>query len=272
MGRRDAPSAIAPAGGWKLQLLEVGSGRHPGAWVGPTYPEWYWSPINILLLEREGEVVLVDCGAGLTSSWWPFEGFRSDTAAALAEAGVSRREIGLVVLTHLDYDHAGGLLDGSWPDELRPWLPQAKVVVHRDAVDAARSTDPDAASNVGTRLVELLEREGRLIVADDGDEVAVNVRIRDAPGHRVGHVCVHVDGPEPFVHAADTFHHEVHVAHPEWDTSSDQFPELALETRRRVLAELADSGARSVITHMQGPYAFRISPTPDGLTSVTTRP
>lgn len=266
------PHAIAPTGGWDLQLIEVGSGRHPGSWVGPTYPEWYWSPINVVLLQREGETVLVDCGAGPTSSWWPFEGFRSDTEAALADVGVSPADVGLVVVTHLDYDHAGGLLTGTWPDDLRLSFPPATVAVHRDAVETARSSDPDDEFNVGTRLVELLEREGRLSVVDDGDEVASNVRLRHAPGHRVGHVCVHVDDADPFVHAADTFHHEVHAAHPEWDTSSDQFPELALETRRRVLAELAASNARTVITHMQGPYPFRIASDGDGFTAVTTRP
>ena len=38
--------AIAPAGRWRVSLVEVGSSRHPGAWVGPGYPEWYWSPIE----------------------------------------------------------------------------------------------------------------------------------------------------------------------------------------------------------------------------------
>ena len=146
------------------------------------------------------------------------------------------------------------------------------VAVHRDAVETARSADPDEQYNVGTRLVELLERESRLIVIDDGDGVARNVRVRTAPGHRVGHVCLHIDDSDPFVHAADTFHHLVHAAHPEWDTSSDQFPELAQETRQRVLAELAANNARTVITHMQGPYAFRISSDGDRFTAVTTRP
>ena len=146
--------AITPAGGWQLQLVEVGSGRHPGSWVGPTYPEWYWSPINVLLLESGSDVVLVDCGAGVAGSWWPFEGFRSDTETALAHAGVSPGDVGLVVLTHLDYDHAGGLLQGAWPDDLRLAFPQANVVAHRDAVEAARAADPDEQYNVGTRLLE----------------------------------------------------------------------------------------------------------------------
>ena len=83
---------------------------------------------------------------------------------------------------------------------------------------------------------------------------------------------MHVDASDPFVHAADAFHSEAHVAHPEWDTSSDQFPDIALETRRRVIAELAAGGARTVITHMHGPYAFRISPDGKGFKTVTMRP
>ena len=44
--------AIGRAGNWRIQLVEVGSGRHPGSWVGPTYPKWYWSPINVVVLRR----------------------------------------------------------------------------------------------------------------------------------------------------------------------------------------------------------------------------
>jgi hypothetical protein len=43
-----------------------------------------------------------------------------------------------------------------------------------------------------------------------------------------------------------------------WDTSSDEDGETALATRRRVLGELADSGARTAITHGAGPHAFRV--------------
>ena len=41
------------------------------------------------------------------------------------------------------------------------------------------------------------------------------------------------------VFLADVLHHTVHAAHPEWDRLGDQDAELALATRRRLLAELA---------------------------------
>lgn len=256
--------AIAPAGPWRVSLVEVGRSIHPGAWIAPGYPEWAWSPINVVVLGSANMTVLIDAGPGLTSVWWPFDGIHADTEAALEAVGITPVDVDLVVLTHLDYDHAGGLLTGTWPNELGLAFPKARVAVHEDAVAAARAADPDAADNVGTRLIELLERSGRLDSVGDGDEIAEGVRVRSAPGHRIGHMCVHVAGDDPFVFAADTFHNVEHVAHPEWDTSSDSDDATALATRRRVLGELADSGARCAITHAAGPNAFRVERAGDG--------
>jgi len=249
---------IAPAGPWRVSLVEVGASIHPGEWIGPEYPEWAWSPINVVVLRSPEQTVLVDAGPGFTTAWWPFDGIHADTGAALASVGVAPADVDLVVVTHLDYDHAGGLLAGTWPDELVPAFPDSRVVVHEDAVAAARAADPDAPDNVGTRLLALLDAADRLDAVSDRESVAEGITVRSAPGHRVGHVVVEVSGEEPFVFAADTFHNVEHVAHPEWDTSSDADGKTALATRRRVLGELADSGARTAITHGAGPYAFRV--------------
>jgi glyoxylase-like metal-dependent hydrolase (beta-lactamase superfamily II) len=251
--------AIAPAGRWRVTLVEVGASIHPGEWIAPEYPDWVWSPINVIVLRSPEQTVLVDAGPGFTTAWWPFDGIRADTLGALASVGVAPADVELVVLTHLDYDHAGGLLAGSWPDELELAFPNARVVVHDDAVAAARAADPDAPDNVGTRLLSVLDANGRLEAVGDGDTVASGITAHSAPGHRAGHMCVEVTGDDPFVFAADSFHNVEHVAHPEFDTSSDEDGELALATRRRVLGELADSGARTAITHAAGPHAFRIA-------------
>jgi glyoxylase-like metal-dependent hydrolase (beta-lactamase superfamily II) len=251
--------AIAPAGPWRVSLVEVGASIHPGEWIGPGYPEWAWSPINVVVLRRPEQTVLVDAGPGFTTAWWPFDGIDADTEAALASVGVAPADVDLVVLTHLDYDHAGGLLAGTWPDELGLAFPNSRVVVHEEAVAAARAADPDARDNVGTRLIALLDAVGRLETVGNGDDVATGISVRSAPGHRVGHMVVEVAGDDPFVFAADSFHNVEHVGHPEWDTSSDEDGETALATRRRILGELADSGARTAITHAAGPHAFRVA-------------
>ena len=92
--------------------------------------------------------------------------------------------------------------------------------------------------------------------ADDGHEVAPGIVLRVAPGHRLGHSIVLVDGDEPFVHLADAIHHLAHVAHPEWDNAADSDVATALATRRRLLAYAADTGSRLVASHV--PTAFHV--------------
>ena len=78
-----------------------------------------------------------------------------------------------------------------------------------------------------------------------------NLRLRRAPGHRTGHSILEVG--DSFVYAVDVFQHPVHVEHPEWDTTFDADPELGLETRLSLLAELADRGATVAVAHIAEP-------------------
>ena len=133
--------AIAPAGPWRVSLVEVGASIDPAS-GSARVPQWAWSPINVVVLRSSEQTVLVDAGPGFTTAWWPFEGIHADAEAALASVGVAPADVDLVVVTHLDYDHAGGLLAGTWPDELGLAFPNSRVVIHQDAVAAARVADP----------------------------------------------------------------------------------------------------------------------------------
>jgi glyoxylase-like metal-dependent hydrolase (beta-lactamase superfamily II) len=240
------------AGRWQVDVLELGRARHPCSWVSPdpAMGEWMWSPINVVLARSRSETVLIDAGAGILASWWPHEGFSCDLEAALTRAGATAKEIDRVVLTHLDFDHVGGVLSGSWPDHLDPAFPGTPVVVHAQAAAAARIQDADAPLNAGTTSVRLLEAAGLLVEANDAD-LAPELRLRPAPGHRPGHAIVEIGPPgSEIVFLADVLHHTVHAAHPEWDALADEDVEQALATRRQLLAELAKRAAPTFAAHI----------------------
>ena len=225
------------SGGWQIELVEVGMVPIPGKYMGPPgeFPETLDAPTNVVVLRGHGRTVLVDAGSGPLVAIWP---------------GSSERPVeidaDLLIATHLDWDHVGGFVTGTWPDALRPTWPGQRVLAPAEAVAEARAgrDEESTAPQVVAALEGLVEEYA------DGFEPAPGLRLRRAPGHRTGHTIVEVG--DSFLYAADTFHHARHVEHPEWDTEFDADPDLGLETRLELFAELADRGLTTAVAHMTG--------------------
>src|SRR5207248_287662 len=144
------------------------------------------APVNVLLLRGHGRTVLVDAGSGPFLSVWP--GLTDDLAARLEAEDASPD---LLVLTHFDFDHSGGLVTGSAPDALRPTFPGVPVLAPAEALAEARGADADEEA-VSTQVVAILDAAGLLDGYDDGAEPAPGLRLRSAPGHRLGHSILEV--------------------------------------------------------------------------------
>ena len=157
------------------------------------------------------------------------------------------------MLTHLDFDHSGGVVAGEWPEPLAPAFPG--VPVHVAAFDLdwwARAEE--RRLTVGPRILRALRAAGVLETFADGAEVLPGMRARSAPGHCAGHTALEVTGGDGvLLHLGDVIHHPLHVEHPEWDSLYDRKPEIALATRTALLAEAEERDAVLIASHIEAP-------------------
>jgi glyoxylase-like metal-dependent hydrolase (beta-lactamase superfamily II) len=207
-----------------------------------------------VLLRGHGRTILVDAGSGPFVTDWP--GGTDELGARLAAEGATPD---LIIITHLDFDHSGGLVAKSESDGLVPAFPGVPVIAPAAAVADARRNAGDGSPE--PRVIAALDRAGLVEGYEDGHEPAPGLRLRSAPGHRLGHSILEIG--DSLVHVVDIIHHPLHVEHLEWDRTWDFEPEVALATRRRILTELAESGSTVVTSHFASPG--RIERAGDGL-------
>jgi len=140
------------------------------------------------LLRRGNEVILVDTGYDDTEAAKRGRPIRLDPRAALAPFGITPEQITQVIVTHLHYDHAGGL-------HLFP-----NATLHLQAAEMAFATgtcmchDTLRMPFTADHICEAIRRlySGKVIFHDGDAEVADGVTVHCIGGHSRGLQAVRV--------------------------------------------------------------------------------
>ena len=118
---------------------------------------------------------------------------------SLREAGFEHTDIDVVVLSHLHFDHAGGLL-APWAEGRAPELlfPNATYVVGAAHWERALHPHPRDRASFIPELPGLLQASGRLEIVDGPYSQALGERVRFSfsDGHTPGLMLAEIVGPE----------------------------------------------------------------------------
>lgn len=148
-----------------------------------------------MLVDEGDRKLLFDAGVGAffepaLRARYGVESPRHELLVALEALGLDDASIDVVVLSHLHFDHAGGLLkahrEGAAPELL---FPRARFLVTRDAFERARAPHSRDRASFIPALPALLEASGRLELI--GAEAATarlgeRYRLRQTEGHTPG--------------------------------------------------------------------------------------
>lgn len=247
------PDAVGILG----RLDELYPGPSPDEWASyrARYPDLFagdsWRiRCTCYLIRSAGTTVLVDAGAGPPGLWGIELERQGGLLPALEAHGVDPADVDVVVNTHVHIDHVGWNTDRDG----EVLFPRARFVLHEDALAAAR----ERADRPHIRRCVLSLLEYGLVDAFTSErEVAQGVVVVPLPGHDPGHAGVRLDGKAIVI--ADAAAHPALLAEPGWRFVNDHDHEQSVETRRGLVAEVADSGTLVVSGHYPGTGIGRVT-------------
>jgi glyoxylase-like metal-dependent hydrolase (beta-lactamase superfamily II) len=253
-------------GGTRVALVQAGTFRSDaGTLFGPV-PWVLWrdlvsdeiddsrrllQALNCLLIETPAGRVLVETGIGdrvddKTRTMRAYEG--PWIVPALETSGFRPDSVDVVAMSHLHFDHAGGLLraDGSRA------FPNARIVAQRAEWEVALGDNPRLIASYVQPELQLVADWGAEGWVDGEREVMPGVSVVPTGGHSTGHQAVIVRGTGPGARTV-AFLGDLFMrpwgANPRWVTAFDDHPLDSVTRKVRLFAQAVEEDWLIVLSH-----------------------
>jgi glyoxylase-like metal-dependent hydrolase (beta-lactamase superfamily II) len=264
-------------GGTRVALIQAGTFRSDaGALFGPV-PRILWhrlvtdeidadhrllQALNCLLVETPAGRVLIETGIGervtdKVREMRKYEG--RPIVAAMAAASFDPATVDVVVMSHLHFDHAGGLLraDGSKA------FSRARIVAQRAEWDIALDDNSRIVASYDQPELRLVQAWGSDGAVEGERELLPGVSVIPTGGHSKGHQAIVVRGGSQTLAFFGDLGMRPWSANPRWVTAFDDFPLDSVEIKGALFARAAADGWLIALSHEPVTPIGRLNPDRD---------
>lgn len=262
-------------GQMKLTQLDGGRFMLDGGAMFGIIPKPLWSKLvevdeqnriplamTCLLVETAGRRILIETGCGDKYSakerqiWAISDHWLADS---LRTAQIEPESIDTVILTHLHFDHAGGVTRRDANGDLRLTFPKARHIVQGGEWEDYKSAHFVMTATYRAENLEPLAASGLLELVDGDVEIAPGVAVRKFPGHtRHQQGVVLTGGGITAVQPADLLPTSAHAGIP-YNMAYDLMPFENMNNKRALLGAAAAKGWLLLLGQDPNHMAYSVS-------------
>ena len=206
-----------------------------------------------LIVTECGRIILIDAGVGskqlkkLKSTTYGFFDL-VDIGEALQTRGIKPEQVTDVVLTHLHFDHCGGVTCIK-NNRIVPVFPKAMCWVSRRQWKSSLQPNPLEVDSFFPENMEAIEKSGNLQLTDSDTDLCEGVQFRIYDGHTDGQIVPYIQtDSEMYVFAGDVIPTAAHTS-PLWISAYDIYPLTSYHEKIRLLDEAAARKQKIVHYH-----------------------
>src|SRR5688572_23511990 len=225
-------------------------------WIPPDERNRIPLACRCLVARDNGRVILFEAGIGaffepgLRARYGVVED-QHVLLESLAADNIAPEDVDVIVLSHLHFDHAGGILAAYEGGPLRLVFPNATYVVGAEAWQRAVAPHARDRASFIPGLTEMLAATGRLELAASDRAAALGdgFVFHRSSGHTPGLLLTEIEMPDgPVLFAADLIPGRAWV-HLPITMGYDRYPELLIDEKAALLGGLEQRGGRLFFTH-----------------------
>jgi glyoxylase-like metal-dependent hydrolase (beta-lactamase superfamily II) len=250
-------------GGTRVALIQAGTFRSDAGALLGVVPRIMWNDLvaqeiddkhrilqalNCLLIETPAGRVLVETGIGdrvsdKVRSMREYQG--PWIVPALQKAGFDPGSVDAVAVSHLHFDHAGGLLraDGGLA------FPRARFVAQLAEWEIAMGDNPRLVAAYDQPELALIRDLGLGGVVEGEAEILPGVSVIPTGGHSAGHQGVLIRGRDETVAFLGDLFMRPWSANPRWITAFDDYPLDSVLIKASLFARAAAEEWTIVLSH-----------------------